>query len=89
MTKDGKQIFVTGHSEYDSHTLRDEYERDVAKGLQIDVPKNYYPDNNPKKEPVVTWRSHGSLLFTNWLNYYVYQETPYDINMVGKYKQKN
>lgn len=88
MKKDGRQIYVTGHSEYDPYTLKEEYERDIAKGMKIDVPKNYFPDDNPKKLPLVTWRSHGSLLFSNWLNYYVYQETPYDIGVVGNYWQK-
>jgi homoserine O-succinyltransferase len=76
-SKDGKQIFVTGHSEYDPNTLRDEYLRDKNKGLEIDVPKYYFPDDDPKKTPKVNWRSHANLLFTNWINYYVYQETPY------------
>lgn len=89
MRKDGKQIFVTGHSEYDPYTLQEEYERDIAKGLDIQVPKNYFPVDDPKRKPIVTWRSHGSLLFTNWLNYYVYQETPYDIGKVGHYIQSD
>lgn len=76
--KEGHQIFITGHSEYDKLTLKNEYDRDIAKGLNIDVPQNYYPDDNPVNTPVVKWRSHSNLLFTNWLNYYVYQETPYD-----------
>lgn len=79
-TKDGKQIFVTGHSEYDPCTLKWEYDRDVGKGLQVAIPKNYYPDDDPTKPPLSTWRSHANLLFSNWLNYYVYQETPYDLN---------
>lgn len=79
-TKDGKQIFVTGHSEYDPCTLKWEYDRDVSKGLPIAVPKNYYPDDDPTKPPLSTWRSHANLLFSNWLNYYVYQETPFDLN---------
>ncbi len=78
-TKEGKQIFITGHSEYDPWTLREEYERDVKAGKPISVPKNYYPDNDPTKEPVVTWRGHAHLLFANWLNYFVYQTTPYDL----------
>jgi homoserine O-succinyltransferase len=77
-SKDGKQVFATGHSEYDPCTLKWEYDRDVNKGLDIAVPKNYYPDNDPSKEPYITWRAHANLLFSNWLNYYVYQETPYD-----------
>ena len=76
----GRKIFVTGHSEYDAGTLRDEYFRDLDKGLPIELPKNYFPDNDPSKEPLVTWRSSATLLFTNWLNYYVYQETPFDLS---------
>ena len=75
----GRQVFVTGHSEYDKGTLKAEYDRDVAKGLPINIPNNYYPDDDPEREPQVRWRSHANLLFTNWLNYYVYQETPYDL----------
>ncbi|NHN29238.1 homoserine O-acetyltransferase MetA [Paenibacillus agricola] len=78
-TKDGKHIFVTGHSEYDACTLKYEYDRDVNKGMVVDVPKNYYPNDDPTKEPLVSWRAHANLLFSNWLNYYVYQETPYDL----------
>lgn len=80
--KQGRQIFVTGHSEYDPLTLKSEYDRDVGKGLDIEVPRNYYPGNNPANHPVVMWRSHANLLFANWLNYYVYQETPYDLNEI-------
>ena len=82
VSKDGKQVFVTGHSEYDPLTLKAEYERDKARGLDIDIPKNYFPDDDPTKQPVVKWRSHANLLFSNWLNYYVYQQTPYDINSI-------
>ena len=78
-SQDGKQIFVTGHSEYDKLTLKMEYDRDINKGLNIKVPQNYYEKNDPNKKPIVKWRSHGNLLFLNWLNYYVYQETPYDL----------
>jgi len=78
-TTDSKHFFVLCHSEYDSDTLRLEYERDVARGLDPPVPCNYFPDDDPTKEPIVTWRSAGQLLFSNWLNYYVYQTTPYDI----------
>ncbi len=78
-SKGGRQIFVTGHSEYDPETLHEEYIRDLNKGLPIDMPANYYLDNDPKKPPLVTWRSSAHLLFSNWLNYYVYQETPYNI----------
>ena len=78
-SRDDRQIFVTGHSEYDPLTLKSEYDRDIAKGMKIHVPKNYYPDDDPTKEPVVRWRGHANLLFCNWLNYYVYQETPYNL----------
>ncbi|NLL35528.1 MAG: homoserine O-succinyltransferase [Clostridiales bacterium] len=77
---DGRQIFVTGHAEYDYDTLAGEYFRDLGRGLDIDVPKNYFPNDDPDSKPLVTWRSHGHLLFTNWLNYYVYQGTPYDLS---------
>ncbi|MNI04511.1 Homoserine O-succinyltransferase [compost metagenome] len=80
-SKDGKQIFVTGHSEYDANTLKWEYDRDISRGLVIDVPRNYYPNNDPNRTPNITWRAHANLLFSNWLNYYVYQETPYDWNI--------
>ena len=83
-TDGGKQIFVTGHSEYDANTLKNEYDRDVNAGLEIAIPKNYFEDNDPQKEPVVTWRSHANLLYTNWLNYFVYQTTPYDINDINQ-----
>ncbi len=82
-SRDGRSIYVSGHSEYDADTLAKEYARDVAKGLKIDVPKNYFPDDDPTRAPRVTWRAHGNLLFVNWLNYFVYQETPYDINTIG------
>lgn len=78
--KDGRQIFVTGHSEYDPLTLKSEYDRDIALGLPIQVPENYYPEDDPTRAPVVRWRGHSSLLFANWLNYYVYQETPYNLD---------
>ncbi len=81
-TKAGKQIFVTGHSEYDADTLHKEYVRDVEKGLEIDVPKNYYPGDDPTKPPMMRWRSHASLIYSNWLNYFVYQITPYNINEI-------
>ena len=71
-----------GHSEYDADTLKREYERDKTAGLPIDVPANYFPDDDDTKEPLVTWRSHANLLFYNWLNYYVYQTTPYDITKI-------
>ncbi|SFA89122.1 homoserine O-succinyltransferase [Cohnella sp. OV330] len=78
-SRGGKQIFVTGHSEYDPNSLKWEYDRDKAKGLRIDVPKNYFPKDDPSKMPLSTWRAHANLLYSNWLNYYVYQETPYDL----------
>lgn len=81
-SKDGRQIFVSGHSEYDPLTLKWEYDRDISKGLDIAVPKNYYPENDPAKDPVVLWRGHSNLLFSNWSNYYVYQETPYDLSKI-------
>lgn len=79
-SKDGKNIFVTGHLEYEEDTLKKEYERDIEKGMNIDIPKNYFPGDNRENNPKVTWRSSANLLFSNWLNYYVYQSTPYDIN---------
>jgi len=81
-SKGGKQIFVTGHSEYDDVTLSQEYYRDVNKGLEIEVPANYFPNNDAKKTPKVKWRAHANLLFSNWLNYHVYQATPFDINNI-------
>ena len=78
-TDKGRQIFVTGHSEYDGDTLKNEYLRDKNAGLPIDLPKNYFPDDDDTKEPVVRWRSCANLLYTNWLNYFVYQSTPYNI----------
>ena len=81
-TKLGRQIFITGHSEYDADTLKLEYLRDKAAGKPIDVPKNYFPDDDPEQPPMVSWRSHANLLYSNWLNYYVYQTTPYDISTI-------
>ncbi|MBQ2135683.1 MAG: homoserine O-succinyltransferase [Clostridia bacterium] len=81
-TKNGKQIFITGHSEYDADTLLNEYNRDVSQGLPIEIPKNYFKNDDPKKNPVVSWRSHANLLYSNWLNYFVYQTTPYDIESI-------
>ena len=78
-SKDGRQVFVTGHSEYDPLTLKGEYDRDRGRGLPIEVPRNYYPDDDPSKPPRVRWRGHASLLYANWLNYYVYQVTPFDL----------
>lgn len=74
-----RNFFTTGHSEYDRDTLKTEYLRDVEAGLEIDVPENYFPDNDPQKDPIVNWRSTANLLFSNWLNYFVYQKTPYDL----------
>lgn len=82
MTEKGKQIFITGHSEYDADTLAEEYFRDKSEGKPIDIPKNYFPDDNPDNPPLVTWRAHANLLYSNWLNYFVYQTTPYDINEI-------
>ncbi len=81
-TKGGRKIFVMGHSEYDETTLKDEYFRDLDKGMNPEIPCNYFPKDNPKKRPVMRWRSHASLLFSNWLNYFVYQITPYDIETI-------
>lgn len=82
MTDKGRQIFVTGHSEYDADTLKNEYLRDKSAGLPIDIPKNYFPGNDDKKDPFVSWRSCANLLYSNWLNYFVYQTTPYNINEI-------
>ncbi len=81
-TENGRQIFILGHQEYDKETLAGEYFRDVKKGLDIDVPANYFRDDDPEKEILFRWRSHASLLFSNWLNYYVYQATPYDLEQM-------
>ena len=81
-SKKGKRIFVTGHSEYDHMTLAEEYFRDREKGLAIAVPKNYFPDDNPAKAPLVNWRAHANLLYSNWLNYHVYQATPYNLDEI-------
>jgi homoserine O-succinyltransferase len=75
---DHRQVFVTGHSEYDPCTLQGEYARDLGKGLPIGIPQNYFPADDPSRDPLVRWRSHANLLFSNWLNYFVYQETPYE-----------
>ena len=82
-TKDGRRIFVTGHAEYDPLTLKSEYQRDLDKGLSITPPRNYFPGDDPSQAPLVNWRAHASLLFNNWLNYYVYQETPYNLMEIG------
>ena len=81
-TKNGKQIFITGHSEYDADTLKKEYLRDEKAGMNPLVPENYFPDDDPTKDPLVTWRSHANLIYSNWLNYFVYQSTPYDISEI-------
>ena len=83
-SRDKRKIFVTGHMEYDRLPLENEYKRDINSGKKIAVPFNYYPDDNPEKKPLYTWRSHANLFFTNWINYYVYQETPYDLDELEK-----
>lgn len=80
MSKDGKHLFVMGHPEYDRVTLDQEYKRDMAKGINPDIPVNYYPEDDPSQRPVLSWRSHSNILYCNWLNYFVYQTTPYDLN---------
>ena len=87
-TENGRQIFVTGHPEYDKYTLDSEYRRDVDKGLPIHVPVNYYPDDDPSKPPLFRWRAHAHLLYENWLNYYVYQNTPYDLGEIQRVKHE-
>ncbi len=88
MNQDGSQIFVMGHPEYDRMTLDGEYKRDTAKGLPIDLPCNYYPDDDPSQRPMLQWRSHGNIMYANWINYYVYQQTPYQFvdvaEIIGK-----
>ena len=81
-TEGGRQIFITGHSEYDAETLKNEYLRDLNQGINPKVPENYFPGDDPSQPPLVTWRSHANLLYMNWLNYFVYQSTPYDINTI-------
>jgi len=83
-TDDRRLVFVTGHPEYDPNTLALEYERDVEAALEPVIPSNYFTDDNPSQEPIVRWKSHGSLLLTNWLNYYVYQNTPYDLSTLRR-----
>lgn len=82
MGRNGREFYITGHSEYSPMTLDYEYHRDLEKGINPHIPTNYYEDDNPQKKPIVRWRSHANLLFTNWLNYFVYQETPYDISNI-------
>ena len=86
-TENGRQIFVTGHPEYDKLTLDAEYRRDKAKGLDIAVPKNYYPGDDPSRSPIFRWRGHAHLLYSNWLNYYVYQNTPYDLGTLDRVRR--
>ncbi len=81
-TDNGRHIFVIGHQEYDRETLGLEYYRDVRNGIPVNIPENYFKDNTPGKEVIVRWRGHASMLFANWLNYYVYQETPYDLSQL-------
>lgn len=83
-TDDGRRVFVSGHPEYDRLTLKAEYDRDLARGLPIGVPANYFPDDDPARPPLMRWRSHAHLLYANWLNYCVYQETPYDISSIDR-----
>ncbi|MCR5396791.1 MAG: homoserine O-succinyltransferase [Lachnospiraceae bacterium] len=86
MKEDGSEIYCMGHPEYDRYTLDKEYKRDMAKGLDyVDLPKNYYPDDDPEQKPMLQWRSHANTLYTNFLNYYVYQNTPYEFNKVVKH----
>ena len=82
--RQGRQFFMMGHSEYDARTLENEYLRDVKAGKPIEVPKNYYPGDDPTKDPIVSWRGHANLLYSNWLNYFVYQTTPYDVTQVAR-----
>ncbi len=81
--KDGRELFVTGHAEYEPLSLKSEYERDLDTGMNPPMPENYFPDDDPTRHPIVTWKSHGNLLFANWLNYYVYQLTPFDASLIG------
>lgn len=83
-SRNGRQIFITGHSEYDKNTLKNEYFRDLSQGKEIDLPKNYFLKDDPKKEPLVSWRAHANLLYSNWLNYFVYQTTPYDVTKISE-----
>lgn len=83
VARGGREFFVTGHLEYAPNTLDKEYRRDMGKRDDVELPKYYYRDDNPENEPVVKWRAHANLFFQNWVNYYVYQQTPYDINLIG------
>ncbi|MCL2366277.1 MAG: homoserine O-succinyltransferase [Oscillospiraceae bacterium] len=82
-SQDNRRMFITGHPEYDGDTLALEYFRDLEKGLSVDIPKNYFPEDDPTATPLVCWRAHAQLMYSNWLNYYVYQSTPYDIEKIG------
>lgn len=81
-SKNGREVYATGHAEYDFDTLKNEYERDLAKGMNPDIPKHYFPDDDPSKTPVNTWRAHAHLMYSNWLNYFVYQNTPYNLDLM-------
>ena len=83
MTRNGREFFITGHLEYAPNTLDNEYKRDRGVRTDVEMPRNYYRDNDPEKSPLVTWRAHANLFYNNWVNYYVYQETPYDINSIS------
>ncbi len=87
-SREGREVFITGHMEYEWDTLKNEYERDRNKGLPIDIPRHYFPNDEPSQTPIVTWRAHAHLLFTNWLNYYVYQETPYNLYEIHDVRAK-
>uniref|UniRef100_UPI0040481506 homoserine O-acetyltransferase/O-succinyltransferase family protein n=1 Tax=Shewanella sp. TaxID=50422 RepID=UPI0040481506 len=87
ISSDNRNLFVMGHPEYQKDTLNDEYHRDIGQGLNPDIPQNYYRNNDPAQEPVARWHSHGSLLVSNWLNYYVYQLTPYDLTDMSENKK--
>lgn len=89
MTDKGRQIYITGHSEYDADTLEKEYLRDKTAGKPIEVPRNYYPNDDDSKQPLVSWRSHANLLYFNWLNYFVYQSSPYDISSISERSEEN
>ncbi len=84
VSEKARQVFITGHMEYDANTLSYEYYRDLGKGMNPHIPSHYFPNDDPSRDPIMTWRSTANLIFTNWLNYYVYQQTPYDINEVGR-----
>ena len=84
MAREGREFYLTGHPEYAPDTLDNEYKRDLAKGLSIDIPKHYYIDDDPSKGPLVRWRSHANLFYSNWINYFVYQLTPYDIEQIHR-----